>query len=161
MLLSANDPIRTDDLVATPADGRVALRFPGATSVRLDLGSRLRVLSENAVELLAGAVYIDTGNETRRFEVRTVFATARDIGTQLGFGWGDRQNAVGGASSVGSSQASHAKRVRSPATTCTCPGIDRHDMLIHGPRCCGQPLGPPGTRERPRSGTPSLDPWQP
>ena len=58
-------------------------RFPGATSVRLDVGSRLRVLSENAVELLAGAVYIDTGGETTRFEVRTAFATARDVGTQF------------------------------------------------------------------------------
>lgn len=83
VLLALNDPVRARDLVATPADGRVALRFPGATSVRLDVGSRLRVLSEDVVELLAGAVYIDTGGETTRFEVRAAFATARDIGTQF------------------------------------------------------------------------------
>jgi ferric-dicitrate binding protein FerR (iron transport regulator) len=51
--------------------------------VRLDAGSRARPLSPSAVELSQGAVYVDTGSESGRFEVRTAVATARDIGTQF------------------------------------------------------------------------------
>jgi ferric-dicitrate binding protein FerR (iron transport regulator) len=61
----------------------VALRFADGTSVRLDVGSRVRPVSAGVIELSAGAVYVDTGREAGRFEVRTPVATARDIGTQF------------------------------------------------------------------------------
>jgi type IV pilus assembly protein PilQ len=49
---------------------------------------------------------LDRKTQEVEIEARVVAATrsfARDIGTQLGFGWGDGKTAVGGASSVGSS----------------------------------------------------------
>ncbi len=49
---------------------------------------------------------LDRKTQEVEIEARVVAATrqfARDIGTQLGFGWGDGHSAVGGASSVGSS----------------------------------------------------------
>jgi type IV pilus assembly protein PilQ len=49
---------------------------------------------------------LDRKTQEVEIEARVVAATrsfARDIGTQLGFGWGDAKTAVGGASSVGSS----------------------------------------------------------
>jgi len=49
---------------------------------------------------------LDRKTQEVEIEARVVAATrqfARDIGTQLGFGWGDGHSAVGGASSVGPS----------------------------------------------------------
>jgi type IV pilus assembly protein PilQ len=49
---------------------------------------------------------LDRKTQEVEIEARVVAATrsfARDIGTQLGFGWGNRPSAVGGASSVGNS----------------------------------------------------------
>ena len=71
------EPIETDD------GQRVALRFADGTSVRVDTRSRLRVAAASAIDLEAGAVYVDTGRENGRFEVRTALAIARDLGTQF------------------------------------------------------------------------------
>jgi type IV pilus assembly protein PilQ len=49
---------------------------------------------------------LDRKTQEVEIEARVVAATrqfARDIGTQLGFGWGDGHSAIGGSSSVGSS----------------------------------------------------------
>ncbi|HWW16692.1 MAG TPA: type IV pilus secretin PilQ [Candidatus Dormibacteraeota bacterium] len=49
---------------------------------------------------------LDRKTQEVEIEARVVAATrqfARDIGTQLGFGWGDGHSAIGGASQVGSS----------------------------------------------------------
>jgi ferric-dicitrate binding protein FerR (iron transport regulator) len=81
--LSRNDTIRTGEWIKTETRARVALRFSNGTSLRLDVGSRARLLSSSVVELSAGAVYVDTGSESGRFEVRTAMATARDVGTQF------------------------------------------------------------------------------
>ena len=75
--------VRVGDWIEMAADCRLALRFGDRTSVRLDSGSRLRVLSAMVVELAAGAVYVDTGSESGGFEVRTAMGTVHDIGTQF------------------------------------------------------------------------------
>jgi ferric-dicitrate binding protein FerR (iron transport regulator) len=81
--LAAGDQVRTGEWVETTAGARVALRFANGTSVRLDGESRVRPLSPFLLELVRGAVYVDTGTESGRLEVRTPVATARDIGTQF------------------------------------------------------------------------------
>ena len=75
--------VRIGEWVETGRDSRLALRFGDAVSVRLDIRSRVRALSPNAIELTAGAVYVDTELEHGGFEVRTPLATARDLGTQF------------------------------------------------------------------------------
>jgi ferric-dicitrate binding protein FerR (iron transport regulator) len=81
--LSRRDGIRAGEWIQTDARARVGLRFQNGTSVRLDAGSRACLLSPTIIELKAGAVYVDTGGEAGRFEVRTAMATARDVGTQF------------------------------------------------------------------------------
>lgn len=81
--LTPADAVRAGEWIQTDGVARVALRFPDGTSVRLDAGSRARLLSSTAIELSAGAVYVDTGRESGRFEVRTAIATAHDVGTQF------------------------------------------------------------------------------
>lgn len=81
--LFRDQAVRTGEWIETDPHARVALRFSDGTSVRLDVGSRARALSARAIELAAGAAYVDTGSESGRFEVRTPVGTARDVGTQF------------------------------------------------------------------------------
>ena len=81
--LSARDAVRSGEWIQTDPDARAALRFSDGTSVRLDVGTRVHALDADAIELSSGAVYVDTGRSSGRFEVRTDVATARDIGTQF------------------------------------------------------------------------------
>jgi ferric-dicitrate binding protein FerR (iron transport regulator) len=81
--LRPRDSIRTGEWIETAAGARLAIRFSDGTSVRFDAASRARPLSANVIELSAGALYIDSGPASARFEVRTALGTARDIGTQF------------------------------------------------------------------------------
>jgi ferric-dicitrate binding protein FerR (iron transport regulator) len=75
--------VAINDQIETADASRIALRFTDGTSLRIDARTRVRVVSASAIELTSGAVYVDTGTENGRFEVRTPLATARDIGTQF------------------------------------------------------------------------------
>ena len=65
------------------AQSRAAFRLADGTSVRLDSRTRLRWLSETAMELDHGAVYLDSGPSAGGLEVRTPLGIARDVGTQF------------------------------------------------------------------------------
>jgi ferric-dicitrate binding protein FerR (iron transport regulator) len=81
--LSLGETVRAGEWITTDANARTALRFSDGTSVRLDVATRLRPISSSGIELSAGAVYVDTGRESGRFEVKTALATAFDVGTQF------------------------------------------------------------------------------
>jgi len=80
--LRPGDSIRTGEWIETTAGARLSIRIDGA-SVRFDGASRARPLAAHVIELSAGALYIDTRTDSAQFEVRTAWATARDIGTQF------------------------------------------------------------------------------
>jgi hypothetical protein len=69
--------------------GRAALRLAGGVSVRLDVATRLRLVSAGALELERGALYVDTGSASgaaragAAIEVRTPLGTAQDVGTRF------------------------------------------------------------------------------
>ncbi|HKH46649.1 MAG TPA: FecR family protein [Thermoanaerobaculia bacterium] len=65
--------------------GRLALRMAGGPSVRLDAGTRVRLVAANLIELDRGAVYVDSGAEPGRGEmaVRTPAGLFQDVGTQF------------------------------------------------------------------------------
>jgi len=81
--LAPEENVRTGEWVETGATTRVALRLSDGTSVRLDTGSRTRLLSSTVIELAYGALYLDTGGDSKGFEVRTPLGTVHDIGTQF------------------------------------------------------------------------------
>jgi FecR protein len=81
--LAVDDPILQGETVETGDAGRLALRFADNSSLRLDVGSRARLVGQRVVELLSGAVYVDTDRAAGQFEIRTPLGTARDIGTQF------------------------------------------------------------------------------
>ena len=65
-------------------DGRIAMGLPGGQSVRLDRESLLVLAGGKRLELIRGAVYIDSGPEAddTQIAVETRFGTAIDVGTQ-------------------------------------------------------------------------------
>jgi ferric-dicitrate binding protein FerR (iron transport regulator) len=81
--LQRADVVRVGQWIETGSSLRVALRFGRDSSVRIDRDSRVRALSSNVIELQSGAVYVDTGEDHSRFELRTPLGTARNLGTQF------------------------------------------------------------------------------
>jgi ferric-dicitrate binding protein FerR (iron transport regulator) len=83
MPLSMSTPIYADDMIETDAASRVGLLLSDGSSIRLDRGSRVRVLSPVRLEILAGAAYVATADTSRGFEIQTALGTLRDVGTQF------------------------------------------------------------------------------
>ena len=85
-------PLVAGSVVETGADdsppARAALRTADGASLRLDAGSRLRLVAAGEVELLRGAVYVDSragaaGGERPRLTVRTAHGVLEELGTQF------------------------------------------------------------------------------
>lgn len=81
--LAAGSSLAVDDEIETGRGGRLAFRLPGGASVRVDRGSRARLVSATALDLAEGAVYIDSGPGRASLEVRTPFGLVKDVGTQF------------------------------------------------------------------------------
>jgi hypothetical protein len=64
----------------------VSLRLAGGQSLRLDSATRAILTSSSKIDLLEGAVYVDSGPDlpgSQSVEVSTPFGTVSDIGTQF------------------------------------------------------------------------------
>ncbi|MCP3981961.1 MAG: FecR domain-containing protein [bacterium] len=72
-------------------DGRVAIRLASGHSIRLDVGTALRIVDAGSLDLARGAIYVDSGfiGATAALEVRTPLGTVREIGTQFEVRLGD------------------------------------------------------------------------
>ncbi len=71
---------------AAGSPGRLAIRLAGGPSVRLDHDSHVRLASHRRLELLAGALYVDSGVSPAAgggIEIDTGLGVVRDIGTQF------------------------------------------------------------------------------
>lgn len=83
--LAVGEEIPRGALLRTEGPGGASLRVTGGTTLRLAAGTRLRLATATAFDLEQGAIYLDTGGESRSeaVTVRTPVATAKDIGTQF------------------------------------------------------------------------------
>lgn len=90
--LAGGAPLRAGDALApgasieSAADGRAALELADGTSLRIDSGTRVRLLSGPTLDFEQGAIYLDSGRAQMRhafLEVRTRWGVVRDIGTQF------------------------------------------------------------------------------
>jgi hypothetical protein len=80
------DGLRAGAWLETAAGDRAALRLLTGASLRVDVDTRLRLLSATRLELVRGAVYVDSGATplaATLLEVETPWGVARDIGTQF------------------------------------------------------------------------------
>lgn len=80
--LAVGAPARANDVIST-AGGRVGLRLVTGASVRVDRETRVRLVSEHVLELVAGAVYVDSGAASPEIEIRTTLGVVTDVGTQF------------------------------------------------------------------------------
>jgi hypothetical protein len=82
--LSVNSPLGTGMTLET-ADGRMAMIFGSALSLRVDRGTRLTFDAADQVTLLAGTLYVDSGglNAPSALKIRTPAGEVSHIGTQF------------------------------------------------------------------------------
>ena len=76
------EAVRAGEWIETSPGTRLSLRM-GDRSLRLDAGSRARLVSPAVIDLSSGALYVDTNDASPGLEVRTPRGVARDIGTQF------------------------------------------------------------------------------
>ncbi len=83
--LTAGTVVETEPSRAGAVSSRVALRLAGGASIRLDVDSRARLLSGNALFLERGALYADSGTPAAgpSLEIQTSLGVVSDIGTQF------------------------------------------------------------------------------
>lgn len=81
--LSPATPVLAEDVIDTDVNSRASVRATDGSSVRIDRGSRIRLVGPAVIELAKGAVYLATAEGPRGFEVRTSMGTVRDVGTQF------------------------------------------------------------------------------
>jgi ferric-dicitrate binding protein FerR (iron transport regulator) len=84
-LLQRGNTVGLGEGVDSTSGGAAALGLPGGVIVRIDRGTRLRLLSKTAVALDEGAIYVDSSRAPGggQLEVRTPVGMARDIGTRF------------------------------------------------------------------------------
>jgi len=76
-MLKVGTEVRTDSIT------RVALDFGNGQSVRVDVGSQLKVLAVNQVNLSHGGLYVDASNhDAAPLIVQTAFGAVKHLGTQ-------------------------------------------------------------------------------
>ncbi len=137
-LFQIGDRIREGDGVDTTSGGLAALRLGSGASVRVDRGTRLRLMSDGAMVLDEGAVYVDSGDgpAARPLEVRTRLGVARDIGTRFEVrldGSSLRVRVRDGLVRLSQSRESHEA---SPGDELTLDGdgaVVRRTVPVHGP----------------------------
>jgi len=81
--VAVNEAVSTGNTLVTR--GRVALSLGGASSLRLDRNTRLRVDARDHVTLLAGSLYVDSGglNASSSLRIATPAGEIGHIGTQF------------------------------------------------------------------------------
>lgn len=86
--LRAEETLLSGMVISTAYDARLALRWLGGESIRLDENTRLRLISETEMELLSGRIYIDTHADdsqpigTSELAINTPFGRVQHLGTR-------------------------------------------------------------------------------
>jgi hypothetical protein len=85
------------DVIDTSIDGGQTIALSGDISLRVDQNTRLAVDAAGEFTLMAGRIYVDTGDRIyadRHIIVNTVHGTATDIGTQFSVAQSDASMSV-------------------------------------------------------------------
>lgn len=83
--LEATGPILTGDVLRTAGDGQAVLLRDDGTSLRIHIATVLSFAERNEFDLLAGTVYVDsgeTGVSSEALEIDTPLGRVRHVGTQ-------------------------------------------------------------------------------
>jgi hypothetical protein len=85
MNIGVGDQILSLRELSTGSEGQAAIRLSSGIGVRLDRGTRIRVLANDRLALDEGRLYIDTSGapDSEVIEIQTRQGTARDLGTRF------------------------------------------------------------------------------
>lgn len=83
------DEVAAGSVLTTGSDGRLAIRLGTGPSLRLDNGTRLKIVTESIHVLESGALYVDNppGSEAAALEIRTPLGSIHETGTQFEVRW--------------------------------------------------------------------------
>jgi hypothetical protein len=91
--IHVSDSVPVGSELATEGDGRIAVRSDAGHSLRLDVSTRVRIISPDVIALDRGKVYVDSGLQpdpaSRSLEIHTPFGIVREMGTQFEVRVGD------------------------------------------------------------------------
>jgi ferric-dicitrate binding protein FerR (iron transport regulator) len=82
-VLTAGAELAAGTTLDSGGAGRAALRLLGGGSLRIDVGTRVRLTSASELLLEQGAVYVDSGHGRDAVTVHTRFGRVREQGTQF------------------------------------------------------------------------------
>ncbi len=120
----------------TGARSRAALRLAGGHELRLDVETRLLLISDSVLTLERGALYVDSRRSRSALEIRTPLGTARDVGTRFEVRLGDgslRVRVRDGAVEVARSGEVHEVRTGAEIRLDAGGELARRAVPIHGP----------------------------
>ena len=86
--LRAEETLMSGTLITTAYAARLAIRWLGGESIRLDENTRLILISETDIELLSGRIYIDSQADDNKpdskseLAINTPFGRVQHLGTQ-------------------------------------------------------------------------------
>lgn len=81
--LEADAAVAAGAALETGAESRAALRLSVGHELRLDVETRLRLISDSVLVLERGAVYVDSRRSRSSLEIRTPLGRLRDVGTRF------------------------------------------------------------------------------
>ena len=90
--VDTGSPIFIGDVIETGAEGGQSIALGGEISLRVDQNTFLEVDGAGEFSLMAGRIYVDTGDRIyadRHIIVHTASGTATDIGTQFSVAYAD------------------------------------------------------------------------
>jgi Fe2+-dicitrate sensor, membrane component len=78
----ANQPLYSNDIISTAADGLVRLELADSTVLILAADTALQLQSASRVKLIKGKLYLDSPGTKASTDITTAWGNIRDIGTQ-------------------------------------------------------------------------------
>ncbi len=133
---SLGDEIDAGAVLETGAGSRAAFQLAGGHELRLDVDTRLRLVSDRVLALERGAVYVDSRAAPSSLEIRTTLGTARDVGTRFEVRLDDgslRVRVRDGVVEVDQGGETHAAETGAELTLDAAGTLARRAIEIYGP----------------------------
>ncbi len=134
--LDLDSAVAAGAVLETGVESRAALRLALGHELRLDVGTRLLLISDSVLTLERGAVYVDSRRSRSALEIRTPLGTARDVGTRFEVRLGDgslRVRVREGAVEIARSGEVHEVRTGAEIRLDAGGRLERRAVPIHGP----------------------------
>ncbi len=134
--IDAGGMVDAGTVLETGIDSRAAFQLAGGHELRLDVDTRLRLVSERRLALERGAVYVDSRAARGSIEIRTALGTARDVGTrfEVRLGGGSlRVRVRDGLVEVARGDVRHQAGAGAELTLDAAGGLERSTVPIYGP----------------------------